>query len=55
LGSLSAEVDITLYEQEKHECDVHGIGSGLISSVKTKIDSITEFDVGRSYIIIQFK
>lgn len=36
------KVDITLYEKEKHECEVHGIDSGLISSIKTKTDSITE-------------
>ena len=42
LKGVSSEVDITLYEQEKHECEVHGIDSGLISSIKTKTDSITE-------------
>jgi len=48
LESLSAEVAIMSYEQEKHECEVQGIDSGLISGIKTKIDSITEFDIGRS-------
>jgi hypothetical protein len=42
LESLSAEVDITLYEKDKHECEVHGIDSGLISNIKTKTDSITK-------------
>jgi hypothetical protein len=42
LESLSAEIDITLHEQEKHECEVRGLDSGLISSINTKTDSVTE-------------